>query len=139
MTYAAIRTRRLPVRQAGAPVPPRDTGSAQPRHDGNPQRPKAPSFLAQAKADLTDLVDAQLEHSTISPANVDGFLEILWPLVGKKLAASYWNGVRDGASGHVKPKERQASPAAEPAAMTYVVSGTWQSKAPRRGAHAESR
>jgi len=135
MTYAATRTRR-------APVPPRDTGSAQPRYDGNPKRPpaaaeRAPSFLAQAKADLTDLVDAQIEHCTISPANVDGFLEILWPLVGKKLAASYWNGVRDGASGKVKPKERRESAAGERQAMTYVVSGTWRPKTPRGGAHAD--
>jgi hypothetical protein len=96
---------------------PRNANTLQPRNNAPPEdqpSTKAPSFLAQAKADLTDLLDAYAEHAEyrISTENVPDFVALLWPLIAKKLAASYWNGVRDGASGKVKPKAKARRDAA---------------------------
>ncbi len=114
---------------------PRDPRAPEPRdgaHASEPNR-KAPSFLATVKAELAGLLE---EKEFAAPNEGTLAADTLWPLIAKKLAASYWNGVAAGSSGRVKPKERRAAATGEPAPMTYVVSGTWQPNAPRGGAHA---
>ncbi len=102
MTKIYVRaSNRAPGSVAG------DARAPQPGAAADATATKPPSFLAQAKADLTDLVEAQTEHATITAQNAPAFVDVLWPFVSKRCASSYWNGVRDGASGRVKPKERR--------------------------------
>ena len=83
-----------------APRPqPGNSGNSegQPRHG----EAKPPSYLAEVKADLLSLVAPEANDR----GEAREFLaQAVWPFVSEKLRQSYWNGVRGGASGKVKPK-----------------------------------
>jgi len=114
MTKIYVRESRPTARRAAG-----NAARPEPRDGADPAAPaaagKPPSFLAQAKGDLTGLIAAQVEHAEypIVEENITTFVDLLWPFVAKKLAASYWNGVRDGASGKVKPKAPRRGATAE--------------------------
>ena len=133
MTKIYVRESRRAPRSApgntGRPQPGNSgTAEGQPRHG----EAKPPSYLAEVKAQLADLVAAVFPDSP--PEYV---VAELWPFFSAALRKSFWNGVEGGASGRVKPNARRERRAEDGrAAATYVVSGTWQTKPRAGGAHA---
>lgn len=72
------------------------------------QQQKKPSYLEEVKDELLKLILS--DHAT-SDQDAQEITESLWTLIRPKLTQSYYNGVRDGASGKVKPKEYKNSQA----------------------------
>ena len=67
----------------------------------NSTKEKRPSFLGEVKRDLFNLIVADLGQEE-QEAKVS--TDKLWKLFRQTVVNSYYNGVRDGASGKVKPK-----------------------------------
>lgn len=61
---------------------------------------RTPSFLAKTADDFTGLC---YEHKILSETAHE-----LWDFAKAKITESYWNGVENGATGKVKPKEKRA-------------------------------
>ncbi len=98
MTKIYVREpRRAPRRNAGDAPAPQSGKRGNPA--AAPAAAKAPSYLAQVKAELTDLVAA-----AVPELPSEYLVAALWPFFSEKLRQSFWNGVRGGASGTVKPK-----------------------------------
>jgi len=68
------------------------------------QKTKKPSYLSEVKAALRDFFRTQTEDTTAQEELLAG----AWKVVMPQVVQSYWNGVRDGATGKVKPKEKSA-------------------------------
>jgi len=65
------------------------------------QQKKKPSYLSKIKNELLEFIVADLGGNRQAAEEIT---EKLWSLVRKWTTKSYYNGVRDGASGKVKPK-----------------------------------
>ena len=77
---------------------------------------KSPSYLSRIKDELTQY---SVAHIKGDPQATTEVANMLWPFIQKQLISSYYNGVRDGASGKVKPKEwkpasQQSAPQPQP-------------------------
>ena len=102
MTKFYVRESRRAPRSAD-----RDARRPEPR-DGDDQaapaaEKKAPSFLAQVKAEFAGFLE---DKEFVAAHEGAQAADELWPFVSKKLAQSFWNGVELGASGKLKPKTK---------------------------------
>jgi len=84
------------------------------------QQKKESSYLGKVKGELLEIIVANHAADSQDAAEI---VEDLWPFVRKASATSYWNGVRDGASGKVKPKQGRTSPKHNTAQRRYNAEG----------------
>jgi len=71
------------------------------------QQKRKPSYLQEVQEQLPQLI---LSLGCGGCQVADEMIQKLWDFLRKQLVQSYYNGVRDGASGKVKPKAQSHNP-----------------------------
>jgi hypothetical protein len=113
MAYASQPRRvRFAARNARAPQPRNDPDQDDGQSRDGETRP--PSYLAQTRDDFTHVLAKILRSGAASDQTQwTGIIAELWEIVSQAIRTSFHNGVRLGAAGVVKPKERRERSNAE--------------------------